>query len=324
MITRKLNILFLLLLLNPIALNAQTTSAEKFTELKNYFILGLTDKGLELGVELISLKENASVREDALFYLADYFFIDALGNVNKIIIRKDVNIAYTYYLQYLNDYPNSKYSDIVKSRLTTLKSYFQSDIILRNYNNYLMNEIAIVSSRIEFINQLFNFVIPNPYQFFFENDKNYNPNVVISRYFDDIIVNHPEFEIYAYYYKILAELSKLENVNFVKDGLLNFDINKIKLYASIDENNIRGYNIEGYRVKSTVNKMLDTLDIKYPHHPITLNLHLIFAKIFMKKISGKIDAETKKHLEYVVQNELDKNSGRYMLAKEFLLDNKFE
>ena len=323
MITRKLNILFLLLLLISVALNAQSTSAEKFTELKNYLFLGLTDKGLDLGVELISLKENASVREDALFFLADYFFINALDNVDKIDQKKDVNIAYTYYLEYLNDYPHSKYSDIVESRLTTLKSSFQVYIILRDYNDYLRNETEIVKAKIKFINGLYNFVQPNPKDFFLKNDKNYNPNVIISRYFNDIIVNHPEFEIYAYYYKILAELSKLENVDFVKDGFLKFDIDKIKLYAHDTDDNVIGNTIGGNMVKSIADKMLDTLDIKYPHHPITLDLHLIFAKVFMRRTSGNFNIDTKKHVEYVVQNDLDKNDWRYMMAKEFLLDNKF-
>jgi hypothetical protein len=63
---------------------------------------------------------------------------------------------------------------------------------------------------------------------------------------------------------------------------------------------------------------------KYPHSSITLNLNLIYAKVFMYKDGDTFDSDTKKHLEFVVQNELDKTHPRYMLAKEFLLNNKFK
>ena len=63
---------------------------------------------------------------------------------------------------------------------------------------------------------------------------------------------------------------------------------------------------------------------KYPNNPITLNLNLVFAHIFMQKEDDKIDSSTKKRLEFVVQNELDKTNPRYLLAKEFLLNNQFK
>jgi len=70
-------------------------------------------------------------------------------------------------------------------------------------------------------------------------------------------------------------------------------------------------------------ELLNFLNGKYPHNPITLDLNLIFAKIFMDKDGDTIDLETKSRLEFVVQNKLNKTNPRYMLAKEFLLNNKF-
>lgn len=69
---------------------------------------------------------------------------------------------------------------------------------------------------------------------------------------------------------------------------------------------------------------MNEINIKYPHHPITLNLHLILAKVFLSKSSGKFSNEVKQHLEYVTKNELDQTNPRYLLAREFLLNNKFE
>ena len=70
--------------------------------------------------------------------------------------------------------------------------------------------------------------------------------------------------------------------------------------------------------------ILKYLSEKYPHHPRTLNLHLIMSRIFMRKYrDGKFDSKTRRHLEFVVQNELDKTHPRYLLVKEFLLSNKF-
>jgi hypothetical protein len=43
----------------------------------------------------------------------------------------------------------------------------------------------------------------------------------------------------------------------------------------------------------------------------------------MKVVDDKFDSETKEHLVFVVQNELDKTHPRYLLAKEFLLNNEF-
>jgi len=69
---------------------------------------------------------------------------------------------------------------------------------------------------------------------------------------------------------------------------------------------------------------LEKISNKYPHHPLTLDLHLIFAKIFGMYLGRVIYPEIKKHLEFVIQNELDKTHPRHLLTREFLLNNQFK
>ena len=188
--------------------------------------------------------------------------------------------------------------------------------------NPLLNESSIVQDKLNFATGLFKFYPPNPYIFFLSAEQNQSSIEILDRYFDEIIVNHPEFEVYAYYYKILAHLSTLRDIDFFKDGILDFDVDKISLFNETYSRNKLSPN--GSKLKLDLIKILTTLDIKYPHHPLILNLHLIFAKVFMIKDGDEIDTDTKSHLEFVVQNELDKTNPRFLLAKEFLLSNKFQ
>ena len=68
----KLNLIIILLFV--VQVYPQTIGEQKFLEMKNSFILGLTEKGFEMGAELMSRKEYADVREDATFYIAEFFF----------------------------------------------------------------------------------------------------------------------------------------------------------------------------------------------------------------------------------------------------------
>lgn len=322
MLIKKLSIMIFLIILPLNTILSQVSGIEKFQEMKNAFILGLPQKGLEISVELLSLKKYSNVREDVVFYIADFFLLNALRTENKEETNKFVNKAYTYYIVYQNDYPNSKFSKIVNSRVEMLKSLFQDRMLIRDMNDYLENENAIVKNKLDFVKTLFYFPKINPYTFFLRGLEDLKPIGILDRYFDEIIVNHPDFKVYGFYGKIISRLSMFENVNFVKDGIIKFDVDKLEKDTNeYEEDNPKIYKV--IDLKNNVNKLLDSLNINYPHHPITLNLHLIIAKVFMSKTSDGYDYSTKKHLEYVLQNEVDKTSPRYMFAREFLLDHNF-
>lgn len=314
----------LLFLVVPTVLLSQTSSNERLMEMKNCFNLGLHEKGLEIASELMSRNEFKDVREETVFFIAEYHFIISLVQNDIADKSTNANRAYTYYIVYKNDYPNSKYSAQVDKRITTLNSTASYWAILRNLFDYYFTEASIVENSITFTNNLFSVSPPYPYNFFFEGDNQENAIQILERYYDDIIVNHPEFEIYGYYWKIISNLSVIDGINYFDDGLLKFNVDKIDLYEK-DVNNKPVLTNKSRLFKHKIDGWLNYLKNKYPHDPITLDLNLIFAKIFMlKDDDDNIDMETKTHLEFVVQNELDKTHPRYMLAKEFLLNNKFK
>lgn len=310
-----------LLFLFPFVIYSQS-SAERLLEMKNSLNLGLQEKGLVIAAELMSRNEYKDVREETVFFIAEYHFINSFfQNVSKDE-SDNANRAYTYYLVYKNDYPNSKYSATVEKRLTTLNSTYSQLAILKNLFDYLYTEASIVENSIDFTNNLFKVTPPYPYNFFFEGENADSAIIILDRYYDDIIVNHPEFEIYGYYWKIISNLSLLRGVDFFSDGLMKFDVSKISFKV---DNNKFSDSEKFINHRTKLYNWLDYLIKKYPNNSITLDLNLIFAKIFLLKDSNdNFSLNTKKHLEFVVQNELDKTHPRYMLAKEFLLNNKFK
>jgi hypothetical protein len=232
-----------------------------------------------------------------------------------------LTIAFTYYNVYKNDFPNSKHADVVSKRIRALLSSSSYNHILQNlFENYFA-EASIVRNNILFANHFFQVNIPNPLYFFYESSSENSSLQILDRYYDDIIVNYPEFEMYGYYWKIIANLSIFEEVKFINDGLLKFDVKKINMYH---DKYYKRYSTEFPNHKKKLDAWLLYLTQKYPNHSVTLELNLIFAKLFFKKNGDSYDLETKSRIEFIVQNELDKTHPRYMLAKEFLLNNKFE
>ena len=301
-------LLFVLILLAPVY--AQTIGEQKLLEMKNSFILGLPEKGLETGAELMSRNEYADVREDATFYIAELFFTLAIQEDDNINPSK----AYTYYLVLQKEYPNSKYATTVNRRINNLIAFFQNNALFRNLFDINQNEATIVQKKLNFTEKLFTFNFPNAYLFFLDGNNDDPTSEVLSRYYDEIIVNIPEFEIYASYYKMISKLGQYWGNEYLSDGWLKYNRDMITFKKGK----------AGLNLQTTLNKDLDNLSLKYPHHPLTLNLHLIFAKSFLDKTEGVIDSETKQHLEFVIQNELDKTHPRYLLAREFLLNNNFK
>jgi len=309
---KQFKILSFIILWSVVQVYPQTVEEQKFLEMKNSFILGLTEKGFEIGAELMSRNEYVDVREDATFYIAEFFFTLA----SQIEVKIDYpNKAYTYYLVMQKEYPNSKYSNTVNKRINTLITFFQDNALFRNLFDLNQNEASFVAKKLEFTQTLYKFKFPNPYLVFSKGTDTTSTAEVLDRYYDEIIVNHPEFEIYASYYKIISKLSKYWGNDYISDGL--FEYNSSVLAINSDE---------GLQLNETLNNDLDKLSLKYPHHPLTLELHLIFAKVFLDRntYTEEINLETKKHLEYVIKNELDKTHPRYLLTREFLLNNKFK
>jgi len=314
------NFILLFIVANTILIYPQSAGETKFQEMKHCFFLGLSDKGIEIASELLSRPEYSDVREKTVFQIAELFFIIGVGKDDITNLSQ----AYTYYTIYNKDYPNSPYSDIVKKRITTLETYYGDLIAFRNLDAIIENEAEIVNKKLSFATKtLFWFANPNIYKFFDYTDSEQSSIELLDRYFDEIIVNNPAFEIYAHYYKIIARLSKISNLDFVKDGEMVFNAERISIRYTPDSVPA-SLSTEAAAFHFELENMLNLLSNKYPHHALVLNLHLIYANLFMLKNNEKIDSGTKKHLEFVVQNELDKTHPRYMLAKEFLLNNKFE
>lgn len=321
---RQFKLIIFFILLSLVSVYAQTIGEQKFLEMKNSFILGLTEKGLEIGAELMSKTEYSDVREEATFYVAEFFFILSTQEKDNTNYPSK---AYTYYLVMQREFPNSKYAKLVTKRINTLITYFQDTALFRNLFDITQNEASIVQEKLKFTETLFTFSFPNPYLFFLKGENDISPSEVLNRYYDEIIVNLPEFEIYATYYKIISKLSQFQSTDYVSDGLFKFDIKKISLYPLTGSGNINTseeMKNKASKLKLSLDGDLNKISIKYLHNPLTLNLHLIFAKLFMNRSGDIIDSQTKQHLEFVVQNELDKTHPRYLLAREFLLDNQFE
>ena len=274
--TKQFKLILFVILLFVVQVYPQTSGEEKFLEMKNSFILGLTEKGFEIGAELMSRKEYADVRADVTFYLAEFFFTLASQSEENVEYPSK---AYTYYLVMQKDFPNSKYTDTVKKRINTLTTFFQNSVLFGNLMDISQTEASIVLKKLKFTEKLFTINFPNPYLLFREGNKDISSSEVLNRYYDEIIVNLPEFEIYAIYYKIISKLSQISGIDYISDGLFEFNKDDIELYPQHGTD----YDTEKKRIsdlKLSLDNDLEKISNKYPHHPLTLDLHLIFAKIF--------------------------------------------
>ena len=300
---------------------AQNSSQEKILEMKNSFALGLNQKGLEIASELMSQQQYSDIREEAVFFIAEYFFTSALL-MNETEIKFDFFIkAYTYYLTHFNDYPNSKNSDIVDKRINHLNSISNEFSFLRNLLDVYENDAVLVSYNLKFATILYSFDFPNPFSFFLEDKSDVKTIDVLDRYFDNIIINYPEFEIYGYYWKIVTSLAPIRDFNYIGDGLLKVNSDRFSLFTG--KSNLSD---DANTTKSKTGEWLRQLKKKYPNHHLTLDLCLILAKSFLRDNAGDkiFSLFAKENFEFVVQNELDKTHPRYLLTKEFLLNNKFK
>ena len=305
-------IAFLLVFIN------QVPAQNKFEEMRNALLLGLETKGLEICNDLISLNEYKEYRSQAIFYIAEYFLSKTFNENDDINF---VNKAYTFYSLYEKDYPNGDYIKIIKERKRFLENNFLIGLKFGIMLDSLYNEAMIVEKKLDFATALLKFGNPNIFVFFNESEFNRDSKEIVDKYFDEIIINYPEFEEYAYYYKILLKLSNFKEVDFVSEGILPFKKKNYKSKAGFSNTPLTDAD---KKAKIDIYNDLRILDSKYPSHPLTLNLHLILSKVFMTVDGDVIDAGTLRDLQFILNNDQDQTDIRYMLAKEFILNNKFE
>lgn len=299
---------------------AQVTSQEKLEMMKNAMVLGQETRGLELGFELISLKEYKDVREESLFILAEYHFAKSFLIKDDKKVYPDISIAFNYYSKLMSDYPGGKLYAVAETRIGKLQSDATNAMILNNLFGEYYAEARIVRRNIELTHDLYKLRNFNNYAFLLKGNSSVDAITILERYYDDIVVNHPEFEMYGYYWKFLANLSKFEGFEFFIDGYLEFDVKKYNLFFDRRDKASEVFN----ETKTKLNGWLSYLNSKYPSHPVTLELNMLMANILLTVNRNKTDSEIQKYFEFIVQNEKDKSHPRYLLSKDFLLNNKFE
>jgi len=294
----------------------QTTAEEKLSLMQNSLLLGLEKKGMDIGVEIISLSKFSSVKEKALFTLAQYFFSEGiLGNIDeKTRLYKSnfpyINKAYTFYLNLLKEYPHGEFKDIAAQRINYLEQNYKTNLLFRNLYNYNANERLIVLKKLNFAKLFITTKQENPFLFFNSGD-DANTYELLNRYLDDIIVNNPSQAIFAYYQKLLADLSRSANISIISGVFENESFSNFKWAKSED----------------IIKKAIDILNIlknKAPHHPLTIRAYLVTVSYFIKADYWKSDSrEVKKWLEIALKNDNDKLGVKYLVTKEYMLKTEF-
>jgi len=317
---KVLNLSVIVIVVTSNFIIGQTNAEEKLSLMHNSLLLGLEEKGINLGVEIISLSEFISVKEKTLFILAEYFFSEGIlgkldeesqlysGNIQYI------NKSYTFYIKLLNEYPNGEFKDIATQRINYLEQNYKTSLIFRSLAIYDENERLIIERKLNFANLFIVKKEENPFLFFTEGDE---PNTydLINRYFDDIIVNNPSQAIYAYYLKLLTVLSGNNNVDiitaiFEDESLPDKSYNK----SHPDE-----------EIVKNVTEILNILNDKNPHHPLTIQSYLIAVSYLIQADIWDYDSpEVKKWLELALINDNDKLGVKHLVTKEYMLKTEFD
>jgi hypothetical protein len=288
----------------------------KYDEMVNAFILGLDEKGLNIGQEIISLDEHKSIREKSLFFLAEYFFSMAISSEDEIYGLQTSKRSHKLYSMFQTDYPDSDYSDIIEQRLFLLTNFYNSlNLYGELYSDF--NTKALAVQRLYDIGNIYDNVETSNVYDLVKLYKGTNSKIKVAhKYYDELIINHPEFEIIGYYLKIMSFLDdtdKWDSGKYYKDSINDDNPPSIKPIVRA-------------KIEKHVSKMIDYLDQHYPSHPYTLDIHLAYA---MKKdnfpgvgISKKeIKKLILKDLEHIVTHDKDKTGLRYIFAKEYIIKN---
>lgn len=298
----------ILILLLFSSLYSQNLQYNKCNELRNAFILGLDEMGLEIGLEVISKAEYKTERENGLILLGDHFFYKAISTDSTEIMDVDfARKAYALYNMIINDYPKSKNKEIVEFQIKTLENLF-TDL-------GLFGEYSVEASTVEKLYKL-----GDMYELYSDEKpstgfqlllKTASKFQVANKYYDTIILNHPKFEVKGYYLKVMSYINNYNHWStdklwYKKIGLKD----KSKPYEATTK---------------IVNDYLAILDKKYPSSNYTMDAHFTFAGQIWNGIYAlpKKDrtVRTKYHLEKILANDTDKLGLRYVLTKEFVIRN---
>ena len=311
----------LLLCLQGIGTSQEITHS-KYDEMINAFILGLDQKGIEIGHEIISKQEYEEIRENSLIWLADFYFNDFLidGELNFTAAER----SYTLYSMVLTDYPTSQLKGYVLTRLALIESFFYDLSVFGN--KYLSADTEMQTIRRKFqISDLYfksgDVDVLAKYEMLLDTNSKFSTAIA---YIDAIIVNHPEYEIYGYYQKIMLLLSIYDRWS-LKEALIQSGIDKDrKIDSSVDK-------LFGFHkiIASEVVSYLQHLDNNYPSAQLTLEAHFMFSAYIWNdeknfaSLGGKSARKkiVRQHLEYIMKNDPDKLGIRYILAKEFIIKN---
>jgi hypothetical protein len=300
--------IFMALIISFIGI-AQESIHNRFEQMRYAFMLGLKEKGLETALDILSDKNVNEVKEETLFYVAEYFLTNGIKHDNVDEIER----AYNFYSRFIATYPDSKYRDIVDRRVSLIESSYYLELLLIDYFSEYSTELNIVRRIFENTDIFLGIYPPNPYVFFTEGRFNQPPVFIANKYFDEIIVNYPQFAVYGYYYKILSYLDQFPEISTLREALVPLE------RKTISKSNVAEY----AAAKNRLYEYLDTLSVRFPDHPVTMDLHLLFGRIFMESRRGGINVLTLRHLEYILRNDEDPLSVRFILAREFIENNSF-
>ncbi len=138
-----------------------------------------------------------------------------------------------------------------------------------------------------------------------------NPFQVADKYYDNIILNYPNYAAYGYYFKVKNYLSHSDR------------------WSSGDWMNEIGEDPALNNFKSTcgiVTSMLKDIRSKYPKNEYVLDLHVMYASTIWNASTQWMNRKGKKELtqeilKYVLEQDENKTGFRFNIVKEFIIRN---
>lgn len=313
------------LIVFSISILAQTGSNQKkLDEMINYFFVGLNEKALELGAQLMTLEEDPDIQEKAMFFVADYFFREGEGNEKYSDYLSRAAILFN---RILKKYPNSRFKPILTLRLGNISERNFLSLEKERFSSFYEQEFNEYHAKTQLLNRLFKFKNISPYEVFNEKDIINSSIETADKYLSDIIVNNPSFDLEVYSYRIFILLDKILPKGTLEEVYRTSGYKRHNVLESFLKGDYTGVYKTEYeswkRDKDSLDMMLDYISKKYPSDYRTLTYHFIFAKLFFYEEDDLICHETYRHLKFILENDPNKLSYLYLLTKEFVLNNKF-
>lgn len=294
------------------------TPKEIYQKMINTVIMGLDEQGMVLAAEILSEEKYKTERENTLYFISKYFYAKIL---NYSPNNKDVERAYFYLTKFQKEYPESIFISDVKYAINIIEENYSTHYALLKLDDYFRSEVFQVVSKLQFANSLVTLNHPNPLSFFAENEYEGKAGTVVMKYFDDIITNHPDFEVLGYYYRIITKLARFRS-GILDDGLLDVQSKEDNYYDWKDTD------LETTEEKNSLLQDLTYLNSNHPSNPLTLDLNLVIANLYLDSVGGwdeelkaRLELEASNHLQHILEYDKNKLGYRFLLVKEFLLNN---